>query len=132
MIYPSENFSIRAVQRRGQLKAKLGGALFVAVTKEAYEDFLNGKKYEVRRLGKRWSEDKLNPSRAVVIGRGYSGPRLRGVIGKRIVIGSMDRIFYKISFLEVEPRCKDKEEAIRINRELLGESEKYIAFEVIL
>ncbi|MDO8504246.1 MAG: hypothetical protein Q7S36_00130 [Candidatus Liptonbacteria bacterium] len=114
------------------MKPELNGALFVVVTKDVYVDFLNGKKYELRRFERRWNEERLTAGRSVVLGCGYSGPRITGVVGDRIVIGSLGKIFRSLPMKKIEPRAKSRKAAVKLNRKLLGRSEQYIAFEIVL
>ena len=114
------------------MRSKLNGALFVVVTKEVYVDFLNGKKYELRRLERQWNKERVQPGRKVVVGCGYSGPRLWGTVGREIVVGSLWEIFHRVPFFaKIEPRARSRQEAIKLNQTLLGNSKQYIAFEII-
>ncbi len=54
---------------------------------------------------------------------------MRGVIGK-IVFGSLEKIFLAVPYQKIEPQAKSKEDAIKINRKLLGKAAKYVTFEI--
>ena len=85
----------------------------------------------MRRAERQWNPRQLRRGRKVTLSCGYSGPRLYGEIGK-IVFGSLQKIFRLIPFQEIEPRAKNKKEAVRENSKTLGRAKEYVAFEVIV
>lgn len=106
--------------------------VFVALTKEAFEDFSQGKRYEVRRAERQWNRKQLRPGRKVVLSCGYGkSARLTGKIG-RVIFGTLEEIFKRVHFQEIEPRAYNRKVAIRMNRKTLGPAEEYVAFEIIL
>ncbi len=105
--------------------------IFVPLTKEAFSDFSKGKVFEIRKVERGWNRNQIYTGRGVTLSCGYSGPRLPGVIGK-VIFGSLNGLFKKVSFKKIEPSAKNRAEAIKINFKLLGRSPKYVAFEVIL
>lgn len=106
--------------------------VFVPLTAENFESFAWGKQFELRRAERQWNKGQLRPGRTVVLARGYGWPRFHGRIGKRIVFGSLDKIFRTLPYKEIELEAKTRAEAVRINRKLLGRAEEYVAFEMIL
>lgn len=107
--------------------------LFLPLSKEPYRDFAsNGKRVEVRKYGRNFTERTVFSGRRIELRLGYSGgERLRGNIGE-VVIGSLEEIFQYFQLQEVEPRAVDIATAIAENMNLLGKSEQYIGFSVSL
>lgn len=105
--------------------------VFVPLCTDPYYDFeLNGKKYELRKCERQFSEKFVYPGKGVELRHGYSGRSRYGTVGN-VVTGSLDDIFKKVNFKEIEPRANSKDEAIKEVLKYLGKREKYIAFEVI-
>jgi len=105
--------------------------LFVPLTTAAYEDFCDqGKRWEVRALGRQYTPSQLVSGRAVELRKGYSGESLWGVIGQ-VRVGALEDVLASLPLKEVEPRAASLEEAIAENRAMLGRKERYIAFEVL-
>ena len=105
--------------------------VFIPLTKEAFNDFMNGKTFELRRAERGWNRNQLRQGRTVTLSCGYSGPRMEGfVIGKKIIFGSLDEIFAAIPFEKIEPRAKNVEEAKKENLKTLGCAKEYVAFEI--
>lgn len=87
---------------------------------------------KVRAYGRNFTEKFVYSGREVELRRGYSkGESLWGRVGK-VIVGSLEDIFSKVDFKLVEPQKKSQQDAISENRELLGDREKYIAFQVFL
>ena len=105
--------------------------LFVPLNKESFNDFLKGKRYELRKAERGWNKKQLYTGRNVTLSCGYSGQRLYGKIGE-VIFGSLDKIFSKVQFNKIEPLSKSKREARTINLKMLGQVNEYVAFEVIL
>jgi len=103
--------------------------LFVPLTKQSFEDFRKGKIFEVRILRRQWSKKNVRSGRHVTLSCGYSGPRIEGKVGQ-VLTGSLGNIIRRLPFHKIEPRAKSKTEAVRMNLEILGEAEEYIAFEI--
>lgn len=114
--------------RRDALKKR---PLFVPLTKEAFDDFLWGKLWEVRRAKRQWNKKQLFHGRRVVVSCGYSGPRLFGKI-EMVLFGSLKHIFKKAIFKEIEPRAKSRKAAIKMEVETLGPAKEYAAFKISL
>ena len=105
--------------------------LFVPLTTESYLDFKEkGKEYEVRACQRQFTECFVYPGRAVELRRGYSVESLWGVIGE-VVIGRLEEIFEKAELCKLEPQANSIEEAVAMNRAMLGEHDTYIAFQVL-
>ncbi len=105
--------------------------IFVPLTKDAFNDFSRGKIFEIRKAERCWNRNQIYTGRGVTLSCGYSGSRRHGIIGK-VIFGSLDDLFKKVSFRKIEPLAKSHVEAIRANRKLLGRSLEYVAFEVIM
>ena len=105
--------------------------LFVPLNKETFKDFSKGKTFEVRSADRGWNRKQIYIGRGVTLSCGYSGARLSGVIGK-VIFGSMRKIFTKVPFRKIEPLAKSCNEAKKVNMELLGTAQEYVAFEIIL
>ena len=106
--------------------------VFVPLTADVFESFAWGKQFELRRAERQWNKNQLRPGRTVVLARGYGWPRFYGKIGKRIVFGSLLKIFRLLPYKEIELEAKNRAEAVKLNRKLLGRAEKYVAFEVVV
>ena len=106
-------------------------SIFIPLTKESFGDFLRRKTWELRRAEKQWNEKQIFFGRKATLSCGYSGRRLRGIVGQ-VIFGSLESIFRQVPLCKIEPRAKSKKEAISMNIDMLGTAEKYIAFEIIL
>jgi hypothetical protein len=106
--------------------------LFVPLNSKAFGWFKSmGKKFELRNYGRQWTEKHIYSGRSVELRRGYSvGDSLWGTIGK-IVTGDINEIYSKINFIDIIPIAKNKEDAIEITQNIMGDNMKYIAFEVM-
>lgn len=104
--------------------------LFVPLTKDSFFDFFRGKSFELRRAERQWNEKQIISCRMVTLSCGYSGRRIIGVINK-VIFGSLSKIFQVVPWQKIEPRAKNKKEAIRANKKLLGNANRYVAFEII-
>jgi hypothetical protein len=106
--------------------------LFVPLTKEAYKDFLErGKEYEVRVHKSQYGPKYVYSGRAVELRKGYSGESVWGIVGE-VVAGSLEEIFSEVELARIEPMANSIDEAIGMNRQLLGSAEEYVAFQVVL
>jgi len=106
-------------------------SLFVPLTTRFFFQFKNeGKKFELRKYGKRWNENHVYPTRKVTISHGYSGKRIKGMVGV-VHIGSLSKIFKIIPYRLIIADAKSKKEAIESVELLLGNVGKFIAFEFI-
>lgn len=104
---------------------------FVPLQKRCFNDFERGKTYELRCMERGWTKKNIRKGRHVTISCGYSKDRrIEGKIG-RVVVGSLNDIFRAIYFKKIEPRAKTVRGAKRMNTTVLGEAEKYIAFQIV-
>lgn len=104
--------------------------LFVPLNKEPFEDFNSkGKTYELRSYGRNFTEKFVYEGRDVELRKGYSGEILWGKIGK-VQIGTLEEILSKVYFKKITPEADSEEKAKKQMLDILGEKEKYIAFEV--
>ena len=104
--------------------------LFVPLTKDSFLDFSRGKSFELRRAERQWNEKQIFTYRTVTLSYGYSGRRATGVINK-VVFGSLSKIFRVVPWQKIEPRAKNKKEATKTNRKLLGKTNRHVAFEIV-
>jgi len=115
--------------------------LFVPLSTKPFEDFrCRVKQYEIRAYGGQFTEKHVSSGRPVELRKGYSVRknvpsaewRLRGILGK-VIVGSLEDIFNQVGdYKTIEPRSGSVEDAIKENRELLGEKPTYIGFQVFL
>ncbi len=106
--------------------------LFVPLTALAFEDFRdNGKEVEVRRCERQYAQQHIILERDVELRRGYSGASLWGTIID-VRTGTLDEVIGAYDLRIVEPCCANVEDAVRENRELLGDAERYIAFRMLI
>ncbi len=105
--------------------------VFVPLTKENFEDFKRGKKWELRKSERKFSPKHVRSGRHVTVSCGYSGERIEGVIGE-VHVGTLREIFARIPFAHIEPRATSNTEAIEMNITTLGKAPQYIAFEINL
>jgi hypothetical protein len=107
--------------------------LFVPLSKEPYLDFeTNGKKVEIRRCDRNFTERTVFPDRRVELSLGYSSNRrMWGNIGE-VVVGSLEEIFQQFGLKNVEPRIDNLTDAIAENLDLLGPANQYIGFSINL
>ena len=105
--------------------------LFVPLSTSSFLDFKNGKQYEVRAYGRQFTEKNVYFGRDVELRKGYSGESIFGSI-KEVLMGSLEEIFAQVDFKLIEPRLSSVEEAILENKNMLGEKDKYISFQVLL
>jgi len=103
--------------------------LFVNLTSECFGDFLIGKRWEVRKYDGHFNEKTVVPGRRVEFREAYNRASVWNIVLDSVIIGSLEEIFDKVPYQKIEPRAKSKEGAIEMNKKLLGDSEKYIAFE---
>jgi len=109
----------------------MGERLFVPLFKSVYVDFLSyGKEYELRVCSRNFQEKFVSEGKSVTCSCGYSGPSFEGTVGK-VVVGPLEDIFNKIDYKLIIPSAFSEEEAILYAKNLLGEKDKYIAFEVL-
>ncbi len=105
---------------------------FLPLCTEAYEDFKDyGKRYEIRAYRRQYNPEQLVDGRIIELRKGYSGESLWGTIGD-YVVGTLEELFTSLPLNDVEPRAKSIDDAVEENKELLGEHDFYIAFEIIL
>ncbi len=106
--------------------------LFVPLSTEPFLDFKErGKQYEVRACARGFSEKFVYGGRAVELRKGYFGESLWGKVGE-VYIGKLENIFKKIDLKLIEPLAKSNIDALREDKEMLGNPEKYIVFQVVL
>ncbi len=104
--------------------------LFVPLKTGPFEWFESGeKRFELRRYGRRWTDKHVYPGREVELRKGYSGKSIWGSIGK-VIVGDLDKIFFEVDFKLINPTVPTVEDIIKRTLDLLGPSDKYIAFEV--
>ncbi len=106
------------------------GCLFVPLTKSAFEDFLRGKSWELRKAERQWNERQIVSGKKAILSRGYNGPRIEGLTVGKVVFGALREIFEKVPWQKIEPRAQNRAEAIKMNRLLLGKARRYVAFRV--
>ncbi len=104
--------------------------LFVSLTRDAFEDFLHGKEWELRKAELQWNERQVFPGRKVTLACGYSGPRMKGLTIGKVIFGKLEEIFQHVPWKKVEPRAENEAEAIKLNLLLVGQSRCYVAFQV--
>lgn len=108
------------------------GKLFVPLNSKYFDDFKQKRKiYELRIYRGHFNEREVLQGRPVELRKGYSGQSLHGKIGK-VFTGSLEEIFTLIDFKLVLPSTLSREIAIAECASMLGDREKYIAFEVLL
>lgn len=105
--------------------------IFVPLNKEVFGDFSKGKTFEIRKSERGWNRNQIYAGRSVTLSCGYSGARLYGTIGK-VVWGSLDKILKEIPFEKIAPSAKNIAEAKKAILDILGRSQEYVAFEIIL
>jgi hypothetical protein len=111
--------------------------LFVPLKGEAYDWFASGgKKWEVRKLGRQWTEKNVRTGRRVELRRGYNGESLWGVVGGVVIQSDLWGLFSLVDYREVSPLSSDLTQAVGAVRHILGYSSMLvhpvIAFEVLL
>jgi len=106
--------------------------LFVPLSSQPFEQFERGyKEYEVRKYGRQFTEKHVFSGRRVELRKGYSGPSFWGVVGD-VHIGALEDIIAAVDYRKVEPTTGGVKYAALVNRECLGDAEKYILFRVTL
>jgi ribosomal protein S30 len=106
--------------------------LFVPLCTEYYTDFKNNRqKYELRVCKGNFAEKFVYTGRKVELRKGYSGENIFGEIGK-VIIGSLKDVLNQIDYKNISPRAKNSIEFVEEIKRLIGETQNYIAFEVLL
>ena len=103
---------------------------FVPLTEENFNDFDNGKDFELRKAERGWTPKNIRTGRRVTVSCGYGTKRrIEGRIGQ-VIVGTLEEIFEKVAFKRIEPRARDRHHARLMNIEILGNASQYIAFEI--
>jgi len=106
--------------------------LFVPLSTEPFLDFKErGKQYEVRACERNFTESFVYSDREIELRKGYSGESIWGHIGE-VYTGTLEEIFKQVNYSLVEPQSNSLGDAIQVNKEILGEKSKYIAFQVLI
>lgn len=107
--------------------------LFVPLRADAFRWFESGtKRYELRRLGRQYSERLVVEGRPVELRFGYSGKSLRGRIGLVLMGESIRMMLSNVGYKTVVPPASNLDDAVRIAEDFVGASGPFILFEVKL
>jgi ASC-1-like (ASCH) protein len=95
--------------------------LFVPLADQPFAWFRSGKKkWELRRLGRQYTQRHVRVGRRVELRRGYRGPDvLWGEILAVIEANGIEDFFEKVDFKDVVPVADSREDAVRIATEIL-------------
>lgn len=108
--------------------------VFVPLADAPFRWFASGRKcWELRRLGRQYTQKHLMPGRRVELRRGYNDKvaALWGRITEVRVAESLSKFFDMVEFKEVIPEATTQADAVRIAAEILGdESSPVIGFRI--
>jgi hypothetical protein len=105
--------------------------LYVVVTSQVFEDYKNGKEWEIRRLRERFVPIAMVRGRDATIRKGYSGPMLQRKLTGEYIVGTLEHIFGMVPVKTTEPRAKSIDDAIRQNKEIMPAAKEYLAFRMV-
>jgi hypothetical protein len=97
--------------------------LFVPLASDPHSWFLSGRKnWELRRLGRQYTERHVRPGRMVELRRGYSdkATSLWGVIDDVAVANTISSFFDAVPYAQVIPTAQSRDDAEAIAAQILG------------
>jgi len=100
-----------------------GKRLFVPLATAPFEWFRSGgKRWELRRYGRQYTERTVVPGREVELRRGYQrqGDALWGTVAQTVKANSILEFFDRVPYELVIPIAKDRSEATQIAVSILG------------
>lgn len=112
------------MSQRSDLPEAKQDRIFVPLASEPFLWFASGRKrWELRRLGRQYTPRHLVPGRRVELRRGYSDKKsaLWGTLTEIRQAPSIAHFFDDVDFREVIPNALDREDAVRIAVQILGE-----------
>ncbi len=111
---------------------KLENRLFVPLTREAFEWFSLGKKWEIRKLNVgQYNLKNLHIGRDVELRLGYQpGSSIWGKITEVEIYNSVDELINEIVFTNIIPTAKEENEAKQFIEKYVGRDNQIIAFKV--
>lgn len=107
--------------------------LFVPLTTEHYRNFENaGKEWELRGVNQVFNPETVYEGRRVELRRGYStGDSLWGAVGQVEQFDWLENVPSRIDHRKILPGASEWE-FLRSAKELVGDYERWISFEVVL
>jgi|GEM_PF-5889780 len=106
--------------------------LFVPLSSLPFWQFEQGyKEYELRHHGRQYTEKNVYAGRPVELRKGYSGKSLWGVIGE-VRVGELEALLSAVDYRKVEPTTGGVKYAAMVNREQMGDAERWILFRIKL
>lgn len=107
--------------------------LFVPLATKPYKWFSCGKKWELRKYGRQYTEKYVAINRIVEFRMGYNN-RDRAIWGaiSEVIVKSLQQVFDEINYQEITPECSSKDEAMAVVKGLMNieDKTKCIAFKV--
>src|SRR5690349_20129305 len=105
--------------------------LFIPLRGDAFSWFEGGaKRFELRRLGRQFTQRLVSEGRPVELRFGYSGRSLGGKIGSVFVGSDLRELLSKVGHRAVIPPASTLDDAVRIAEAFVGQGGPYILFEV--
>src|SRR4051812_15933575 len=97
--------------------------LFVPLASDPHAWFVSGrKKWELRRVGRQYTQRHIRPGRIVELRRGYSDKdtSLWGVIDRVAVAKSISSFFDAVPYAQVIPTAQSRKDAEAVAAQILG------------
>jgi ASC-1-like (ASCH) protein len=120
----SSNLVERGADKIG-LEVATRDRVFVPLADAPFRWFVSGRKrWELRRLGRQYTQKQLVPGRRVELRRGYNDKiaALWGRIAEVRVADNLSKFFDKVEFTQVIPEATTRADAVRIAAEIIGDA----------